>query len=71
MFFITEKSEETTSEFSQNAATVVWFWLHIKMRTQKIVNLLSDADNESSKFATRKWYISISKVNKITYQWSE
>ena len=27
------------------------------METQKIVNLLSDSDNESSKFATRKWYI--------------
>ena len=27
------------------------------MKTQKIVNLLTDSDNESSKFATRKWYI--------------
>ena len=27
------------------------------MGTQKIVNLLNDPDNESSKFATRKWYI--------------
>ena len=36
MFFITEKSEETTFEFLQNAATVVWFWLRIKMETQKI-----------------------------------
>ena len=26
------------------------------METQKIVNLLNDSDNESSKFATRKWY---------------
>ena len=26
------------------------------METQKIVNLLSDSDNESSKFARRKWY---------------
>ena len=25
MFFINEKSEETTFEFSQNAATAVWF----------------------------------------------
>ena len=24
---------------------------------QKIANLLGDADNESSKFATRKWYV--------------
>ena len=27
------------------------------METQKIVNLLNYSDNESSKFATRKWYI--------------
>ena len=27
------------------------------METQKIENLLDDADNESSKFATRKWYV--------------
>ena len=27
------------------------------METQKIVNLLNDSNNESSKFATRKWYI--------------
>ena len=27
------------------------------MEPQKIVNLLSDSDDESSKFATRKWYI--------------
>ena len=27
------------------------------MEIQKIVNLLNDSNNESSKFATRKWYI--------------
>ena len=27
------------------------------METKKIVNLLNGSDNESSKFATRKWYI--------------
>ena len=27
------------------------------METQKIVSLLGDADNESSKFVTRKWYV--------------
>ena len=54
MLFIIEKSEETISKFPQNAATFVWFWLHIKMETQKISNLSGDADNESSKFATRK-----------------
>ena len=26
------------------------------METQKIVNLLNESNNESSKFATRKWY---------------
>ena len=29
----------------------------VKMETQKIVNLLNGSDNESSKFAARKWYI--------------
>ena len=57
MFFIIEKSEEATFEFWQNAVTVVWFWLRIKMETQKIVNLLGDAYNESSKFAAIKWYV--------------
>ena len=66
LFFITEKSEETTFEFSQNAVTVVWFWLRIKMETQKIVNLLGDANNESSKFATRKWYV-INDQNNTDY----
>ena len=28
-----------------------------KNEHQKTVNLLGDADNESSKFATRKWYV--------------
>ena len=27
------------------------------MKTQKIVNLLNDSENKSSKFGTRKWYI--------------
>ena len=44
MFFIIEKSEETTFEFKQNAATVVWSWLCIKMETQNMVNLLGDPD---------------------------
>ena len=62
MFLIIEKSEETIFQFTQNAATVVWFWQCIKMETQKIVNLLSDADNESSKFATTKM---------VCYYWSK
>ena len=45
MFFIIEKPEETTFEFSQNAVTLVWFWLRIKTETQKTANLLGDADN--------------------------
>ena len=38
VFFIIEKSEETTFEFLQKAATVVWFWLCIKVETQKVAN---------------------------------
>ena len=57
MFFIIKTSEETTSEFTQNAASFVWFWLCIKTETQKIINLLGDAESESSKFATRKCYV--------------
>ena len=66
MFFITENSEETTFEFVQNSVTIVWFWPCIKMETGKIVNLLGDADNESSKFETRKWYV-INEQNNIDY----
>ena len=66
MFFISEKSEETAFEFSQNAATVVWFWLRMKMETQKIANLLGDVDTESSKFATRKWFV-INDQNNTDY----
>ena len=36
------------------------------METQKIANLLGDADNESSKFATRKWYV-INDQNNTDY----
>ena len=67
MFFIIEKSEETTFEFKQNAATVVWFWPCIKMETQTILNLLGEADSEPSKFATRKWYDVISDQNSTDY----
>ena len=57
MFFIIQKSEETTFEFAQNSAIIVWFLTIYKMETQKIVNLLKDNDNESLKFVTRKWYV--------------
>ena len=33
------------------------------METQKIVNLLNGSNNESSKFATRKWYIINDQTN--------
>ena len=36
------------------------------METQKIANLLGDADNESSKFATRKWHV-INDQNNTDY----
>ena len=36
------------------------------METQKIANLLGNADNESSKFATRKWYV-INDQNNTNY----
>ena len=38
----------------------------MKMEIQKIINLLGDADNESSKFATRKWYV-INDQNNTDY----
>ena len=57
MFFLVEKSEETTFEFLQNAAILVWFWLCIKTKT-------GDTDYESLKFATRKWYVINDQNNK-------
>ena len=36
------------------------------METQKIVNLLGDADNESSEFVVRKWYV-INDQNNTDY----
>ena len=41
------------------------------METQKIVNLLGDADSESSKFATRKWYVINDQKNTYYGQGSE
>ena len=52
IFFIIEKSEETTFNFLQNSIIIIWI-----METQKIVNLLNSTNNESSKFATKKWCI--------------
>ena len=58
IFFIIEKSEETTFNFLQNSVTIV-----LIMETQKIVNLLNCSDNDNSKFATKKWYIIDSESN--------
>ena len=57
MFFIIEKSEETTFKFSQNSVTIIEI-----METQKIVNLLNGTYNENSKFAAKKWYFIYSKT---------
>ena len=35
------------------------------METQKIVNLLKNADNENLKFATKKWYVIDSESKEI------
>ena len=43
MFFIIEKSEETTLNFSQNSATIIEI-----METQNDLNLLNGSDNENS-----------------------
>ena len=33
------------------------------METKEISNLLNDSDNESSKFAARKWFIINGQIN--------
>ena len=58
MFFIIEKVEETTFNFSQNSARMIQ-----TMETQKIVNLLNGSDNKNSKFATKKWCVIDSESN--------
>ena len=52
MFFIIEKSEEITFNFSQNSVTIIKI-----METEKIVNLLNGSENENSKFAATKRYV--------------
>ena len=44
MFFVIEKSEETTFNFLQNSVTII-----LIIETKKIVNLLNGSDNENSK----------------------
>ena len=60
MFFIIEKSEETTFNFLQDFTTIISI-----METQKVVDLLNGTDNENSKFATRKWYVTDSESKGI------
>ena len=45
-FFIIEKTEEATFNFSQNSVSIF----------HKIINLLNDSSNEESKFPTKKCY---------------
>ena len=52
MFFLIEKSGETTFNFSQNSATIIQ-----TIETQKIVNLLNNIENKNSKFETEMWYV--------------
>ena len=63
MFLIIEKSEETIFESKQNFASIIWFWLCIKMRSQKIIR---PCYSESSKFVTKKWYV-INNQNNTDY----
>ena len=65
VFFIAEKSEEITFDFSQNFLTDVWFSLiidYIKMETQMTVNLLNDADNKSSKLQQKSGLLLMIKI---------
>ena len=66
MFLIIEKSEETTFESKQNFASIIWFWLCIKMEMQKMVNLLGDAIVNLRKLWQKKWYV-INNQNNTDY----
>ena len=57
MFFIFEKSEEITLNFSQNSVIMIQV-----METQNIVNLLNSSDNEYSNFETKKWHVTGSET---------
>ena len=41
----------------------IYYLICIKVETQKIANRLNSSDNESSKYATKKWYIIIDQNN--------
>ena len=67
MFFIIGKSEEIIFKFSLNGVNnCLSFFVTYNNGKQKIANLPGDEDNESSKFATRKWYV-INDRNKPDY----
>ena len=55
LFFITEKKRRNHFLFFTKFCSCCL--ICVKMETQKIVNLLNDSENESLKFATRKWYM--------------
>ena len=67
MFFIIEKSEEITFEFSQNAASYLIFLTTYKNGNSKdckfVKIVLGDGENEFSKFETRKWCVIIDQNN--------
>ena len=52
MFLIIEKAEETTFGWVAKFCQYL-----VKMKKQKIVNLLNSSENDYLKFATKKWYI--------------
>ena len=56
MFFSIKRSKEATFDFSQNSVISLVIQ-YINPITKKIVNLSNGSDNESSNFATRKWYV--------------
>ena len=56
---INEKSEETTSKFSQNSVSI------IKNANTKDCKLVNDSSKEESKLATKKWYVIDSQQQKV------
>ena len=60
-FFIIQKTEETSFNFSQNAVSI----MHYEMEVQKIIHLLNDSNNEEFKFATKNVMSQTVKQHKI------
>ena len=59
---INEKSEETTSKFSQNSVSI------IKNANTKDCKLVNDSSKEESKLATKKWYVIDSQTARGKYK---